>query len=200
MPQAELATLKLSPSARPSAFDDFSTEEMLQELHRLTALLQQHDTELHEQKQTQQQQQLVVQQCAESIIKRTTATEYPLDEQTLNAKASVYDIPRFGNFEEALLQQAYSWKQPQQQQQQHRVHGGFSSTAGGSALTGTLAPEAAACDTEGGCSVMSAASGHSVNSTHVRELRLWFESALHVGSTERGKGERSVGSACQELS
>jgi hypothetical protein len=208
LPQAELASLKLSPSAAPTAFDDFSADEMFQELHRLTALLQQRDTELHQQKQKirslqlQQQQQLAVQQCAASINTRTTARDFPLDEHTLSSKASMYAIPRFGDFDEAILQQANSWKPPQQQQ--HRVHGGFSSTAAGSTLPlpGGLAPEAPACHTEGCCSVLSVASGHSVNSTHVRELKMWFESAQqHAGVPDRSKGGSSVGSAfksCRE--
>jgi hypothetical protein len=202
LPQGAVASLKLSPSAALTAFDDYSTDETRQELHRLAALLQQRDTEGHEQKQKMQslqQEQLVVQQSTDTIKTWATAHIFPLDEQTLSSKASMYDIPRFGDFEEAMLQQANSWKQSQQQQQQHRVHGGFSSTAGGSALQGALAPEAAACHTEGGCSVLSAASGHSTNSTHVRELKLWFESAQQQAvAPERSKGGRSVGSACQE--
>jgi hypothetical protein len=188
----------LSPADSVSVHEaDAAPENLSQEVQRLRARLQQQGQELLQERhrvQALQQQLALAQLAAEG------AREVRLLEEAACSSPHAYDAPklRFGDFDEGLLLSMSSVKQEQQQQQQQQLkhqgrhHGGSSTISVFSVLTGgshgVEILEGAAGQTEGGCSVLSTA---SCGSSHVRGLRLLFESAqaAAAGWSECSKAE-----------
>lgn len=173
-------TLSTDGSQPVDEADDATPEGLAQEVQRLRNRLQQQGLELLQERHRVQslQQQLALQQLAAEGDREVRLLEYQAC-----SSPHAYDVPklRFGDFDEGLLQSNNSLKQEQQQHQlkQGRHHGGCSTIDAFSVLTGGSSRgmnlEGAAGQTEGGCSVRSAAS--CSGSSHVRGLRLLFESA-----------------------
>lgn len=179
----------LSPdSSLPVDEADATPEGLAQEVRRLRNRLQQQGLELLQERHRVQslQQQLALQQLAAEGAREVCLLEYQAC-----SSPHAYDAPklRFGDFDEGLLQSNNSLKQEQHQLKQGRHHGGCSTIGAFSVLTGSSRGVnlEGAGQTEGGCSVRSAA---SCSSSHVRGLRLLFESAHAAeGWSECSKGE-----------